>query len=120
LSALCADRQYWVRLASAADRFGDYGIVGALIVKKGSDGVDLDTFLLSCRALGRGIEAAMIATLFEEADQLNSSQVFATFEECPRNEPARIFFSQLGCVEPGVRSPLRRLDWPACVTRTLQ
>jgi FkbH-like protein len=119
LSQLCADQQYFVRLATATDRFGDYGIVGALIVKKQPDGAELDTFLLSCRALGRGIEEAMIATLFEEVDQLGNgaSQAFATLEECPRNEPARNFFSLLGCDKPGVRSPLRRLDWPTSVAR---
>jgi FkbH-like protein len=119
LSELCADRQYFVRLASATDRFGDYGVVGALIAKVNADGADVDTFLLSCRALGRGIEEAMIATLFEEVAQPGngSSQAFATLEECPRNEPARNFFTRLGCVDPGVRSPLRRLDWPASVAR---
>jgi FkbH-like protein len=119
LSELCADRQYLVRLASATDRFGDYGVVGALIAKLQSDGAELDTFLLSCRALGRGIEEAMIATLFEEVDQLGngSSHAFATLEEHPRNEPARNFFTRLGCIDPNVRSPLRRLDWPPSVAR---
>ena len=120
LSALCVDRQYLVRLAAATDRFGDYGIVGALIAKVHTDGAELDTFLLSCRALGRGIEEAMIANLFEEVDQLKngSSHVFATLTECPRNEPARKFFTRLGCVDPGVRSPIRRLDWPTSVSRS--
>jgi FkbH-like protein len=119
LSELCTDRGYLVRIASATDRFGDYGIVGALIAKKQPDGAELDTFLLSCRALGRGIEEAMIATLFEEMDQLGNgaSQAFATLEECPRNEPARNFFSLLGCDKPGVRSALRRLDWPTSIAR---
>jgi FkbH-like protein len=45
-----------------SDRFGDYGLVGVMIVAKGAE-LHLDTFLLSCRVLGRGVEHRMMAFL---------------------------------------------------------
>src|SRR5262249_20379102 len=38
------------------DRFGDMGVIGVVIVVDG----EIDTFLLSCRALGRGVESQVI------------------------------------------------------------
>jgi predicted enzyme involved in methoxymalonyl-ACP biosynthesis len=50
----------WLRLK---DRFGDHGLVGVAIAKP--DGGDwlIDTFLLSCRVIGRGAETALLAQL---------------------------------------------------------
>jgi len=56
LTQMCADAGYLIRLVQARDDFGDYGIVGAFAAKLDSDRADLDIFLLSCRAMGRGIE----------------------------------------------------------------
>jgi predicted enzyme involved in methoxymalonyl-ACP biosynthesis len=42
------------------DCFCDYGIVGLMILKESSPEVAIDTFLLSCRIIGRGIEAALL------------------------------------------------------------
>src|SRR5207245_320933 len=38
------------------DRFGDYGLVGLMIFETREQALKLDTFLLSCRVLGRGVE----------------------------------------------------------------
>jgi FkbH-like protein len=115
LTRICADTRHLVRLVQARDDFGDYGIVGAFVVKLDSDRADLDTFLLSCRAMGRGIEEAMIANMFDEMSRMNIEQVFAVVEEHPRNEPARRFFASIGCDVCGVASQLRRIDWPAYI-----
>jgi len=115
LTQLCADKRHLIRLVQAQDDFGDYGIVGAFIVKLDSNRADLDTFLLSCRAMGRGIEEAMIANLFDEMSRMSIERIFAVAEEHPRNEPARRFFAGIGGDRCGVASQLRRIDWPAYV-----
>lgn len=115
LTQMCADAGYLIRLVQARDNFGDYGIVGAFAAKLDSDRADLDTFLLSCRAMGRGIEEAMIANLFNEASRAGIEKIFAAVEEHPRNEPARRFFAGIGCNGSGVASQLHRVDWPSYV-----
>ena len=41
-----------------ADRFGDYGLVGVLMYESAAERCRVDTLLLSCRVLGRGVEHA--------------------------------------------------------------
>ncbi len=68
------------------DRFGEYGFTGLVVVQ---DGI-VDTFLLSCRVLGRGVEHAVVRWLGEHFAAL-------TFELVPtaRNAPAQTFFREL-------------------------
>lgn len=47
-----------------SDRFGDMGIVGVIIVIDGT----IDTFLMSCRAIGRRIEQAMLGHVCEQEE----------------------------------------------------
>lgn len=50
---------------SAADRFGDLGLVGMMIIERQGREARIDTLLMSCRALGRGLEYAMVARCME-------------------------------------------------------
>ena len=113
LAALCRDETYIVRTVGVRDRFGDYGVVGAFILEIGTAGAIVDTFLLSCRAMGRNIENAMIAAIFKEVARHSISTVFATVEDQPKNEPAKRFFSELGCEVIGQPARLQNLEWPS-------
>jgi FkbH-like protein len=86
-------------VVSACDRFGDYGQVGVCILRTQAEPdprLEIDTFLLSCRALGRGVEEAMLHGVFEIARQDHLPVVHAPFVEGPRNQPARSFFAGRG------------------------
>ncbi len=78
------------------DRFGDYGLVGAMIFEPGTDAVVVDSFLLSCRALGRGVEHRMLAVLGGTARQHGAQWVDIPFERLPRNQPALDFLESVG------------------------
>jgi FkbH-like protein len=86
-------------VVSAGDRFGDYGQVGVCILRAHTERaprLEIDTFLLSCRALGRGVEDSMLQGVFEIARQNDLPVVHAPFVEGPRNAPARSFFARSG------------------------
>ena len=51
------------------DRFGDNGIVGVAILSHLGDECEVDTFLMSCRVIGRTMETAMIDTVIKEAEK---------------------------------------------------
>jgi FkbH-like protein len=78
-----------------SDRFGDYGLVGVMIVQACEDALLVDTFLLSCRVLGRGVEHAMLRALGERALLLGLSSVEIELISSPRNEPARAFLDSV-------------------------
>jgi FkbH-like protein len=74
-----------------SDRFGEYGLVGVMVFGAGGDDLVVDTFLLSCRVLGRGVEHAMLAHLGRTAADRGRGAVVARFVPTAKNEPAARF-----------------------------
>jgi FkbH-like protein len=83
-------------VVDVSDRFGSYGLVGVMLFRTRADALVLDTFLLSCRALGRGIEHRMLARLGEIAAERGIGAVEAAYLPTARNNPALIFLDSLG------------------------
>lgn len=79
------------RTVRARDRFGDYGLVGQLRAKPAGACLQIDLFMLSCRALGRGIEHRMLAAAGAHAVALGLDEVAVAFTAGERNTPVRRF-----------------------------
>jgi FkbH-like protein len=77
------------------DAFGDYGLVGAMVCEPVDDGLRTDTFLLSCRALGRGVEDRMLDELKRFAQARGLESVVIRFVPTARNRPALEFLSRV-------------------------
>jgi FkbH-like protein/FkbM family methyltransferase len=82
--------------ARVADRFGDYGLVGVVLYESRADRYDVDSLLLSCRVLGRGVEHALVSQLGRRA--LDEGKRFVRFSYRPseRNSPALEFITAIG------------------------
>ena len=78
------------------DRFGSYGLTGAMLFRVTARALVVDTFLLSCRALGRGVEHRMVARLGEIAVERGLETVEIPFVAAQRNRPALLFLESLG------------------------
>lgn len=89
----------WIWVVSAQDRFGDYGLVGTCIATPIDEGFWLDTLLMSCRALGRGVEEALLHGLSQKAIALGKGVLIAPYVVGLRNEPAINFLLKHGFVE---------------------
>lgn len=95
-----ADRQvFQVRLA---DRFGDSGICGLAILAFDDAGAAIDTLLLSCRVIGRGVEDAVVAFLERRARAAGSASLRATYVKTPKNQPVAALFDRLGYERDGI------------------
>jgi FkbH-like protein len=77
------------------DRFGSYGLTGVAILRACGAALVVDTFLASCRVLGRGVEHRMVARLGEIAREQGLARVEIPFLASPRNRPAALFLSSL-------------------------
>jgi len=82
-------------VVSVKDRFGDYGLTGEMIFRAVGSALRVDTFLLSCRALGRGVEHRMVARLGEIALERGLESVEIPFVPGQRNRPAALFLESL-------------------------
>ncbi len=91
---------------AARDKFGDYGTVG-LIAGSTAGRYCVDQFLLSCRALGRGVEQQMLLHVLKDAQALGHGQVELHCRRTDRNEPAMAFVRAIGEIDE--RSSLARI-----------
>jgi len=96
IQALCQAGESECLIVKVSDRFGDYGLVGVVIFRAGSEAIDVDTFLLSCRTLGRGVEQQMLAKLGEIAQKRGLDHVDVTFIDSGKNRPASDFLESVG------------------------
>ncbi|MBV8311316.1 MAG: HAD-IIIC family phosphatase, partial [Planctomycetaceae bacterium] len=90
-----AENRLECRIVEVSDRFGDYGVVGVLIYGTGAESLQTDTFLLSCRVLGRGVEHRMLNYLGDAARTQGLNSVVATAIPTAKNLPARQFLDSL-------------------------
>lgn len=83
------------RAVEVRDRFGDYGLVGVMIFGSRGAELEVDTFLLSCRVLGRGVEHRMLNELGEIARRRQMYLIAATLIPSKKNQPARDFLERV-------------------------
>ncbi|MBL7091680.1 HAD family hydrolase, partial [Acidovorax sp.] len=61
------------------DRISEMGLIGVAIVKYNGEQAEIDTFLLSCRAIGRGVEEALLAHVLNSAKSKGCSSVVGRY-----------------------------------------
>lgn len=98
-----------VAAVSLSDRLSDSGIVGLAVGRRNHDTLVVEELCISCRALGRGLEDALI---FPALAALPCAQgcdwlEFATATG-PRNEPARQWLARIaGLAQPPAQGRVR-------------
>ena len=95
------NENFKVGCAQVLDKFGDNGITGVYIVEKNKDFWVIDTFLLSCRIMGRGIETAILNEIIKDAKESGIREVRANFFPTTKNKPAENFLSEFGFTQQG-------------------
>jgi FkbH-like protein len=101
------------------DRFGDYGLVGAMIFCPAGDALAVDTLLLSCRALGRGVEHQMVSRLGKETLARKLALVRISFVPTEKNQPARNFLEKTGSAFKAEEGLTSVFSYPAAVAAAL-
>ena len=81
---------------TAEDRFGPYGLVGVLIAVSSGADYRIDTFLLSCRAMGRTIETAMMDHLLRWARERETAGLVGEYLPTKKNQPVESLYPSLG------------------------
>ena len=93
--AMMESKLYSVLSFKVEDRFGDYGIVGVLILKLEDNFGQIDTFLMSCRVLGRGIEKAIFEVALKEFENLGVSKFSAVYRKTAKNNQVSQLYDSL-------------------------
>ena len=81
---------------SVKDKFGDSGITGLSICKINGETVYVDSFLLSCRILGKGIEDAFMNWILNKLKQLNIKIINSKYISTVKNIQVKDFYERFG------------------------
>ena len=90
------NRDFLIFSVTVEDKFGDNGITGAAIIEKCKNYFRIDTFLLSCRIIGRRIEEIMLVYILEKAKAEKVKTLLGEFIPTTKNIPAKEFFKENG------------------------
>ena len=99
---LVRDNKFLVGCAQVEDKFGDNGITGAYIVKKDNQKVwTIDTFLLSCRVMGREVEKVIMNQIIEQAKKEGVVKLKSIYIPTEKNKPCENFLKDCGFQKEG-------------------
>jgi FkbH-like protein len=83
--------------ARVRDRFGDNGLTAVAIAGPAhADTWSIDTFLMSCRVMGRGVETAMFAWIADEARRAGARSLRGRYLPTAKNSMVRDLYRQHG------------------------
>jgi FkbH-like protein len=121
VAAVRASPDWKVFAWRVGDRFGDYGLVGVVITERINDVVVLDTLLMSCRVLGRGVESAVFAALADYARSVGASRLRGQYIPSAKNKLVADLYRSNGfsSMSDGYWecADLARYRWPEHITR---
>jgi FkbH-like protein len=90
--AWVADPRWWVADFSLADAFGDSGIVGLVLLRLDTPrSAHVDTFLMSCRVIGRKAEQAFLHALMRRLVAAGVEEISADFRSTAKNDLVKDF-----------------------------
>lgn len=91
------DQDYHVSSLRVKDRFGNYGLVGLVILLKEGDKAIIDTFILSCRVLGKRVEDFLLANLCQYSlKQWGCTVIEGLYKPSNKNNQLKDFYIKNG------------------------
>jgi len=100
VSAIASDPGGWAGAFHMSDRMGSYGLIGVLFCRPGgsTDGWEIDSWLMSCRTLGRQMEKFMFDRLVEAAVSRKVHRLIGVFRPTAKNALVKELYDSLGFV----------------------
>ncbi|MBA3974079.1 MAG: hypothetical protein C0504_07670 [Candidatus Solibacter sp.] len=95
IERLIDDPAWQVYTATVADRFGEYGVTALLVMERRESELRIDSFMLSCRVLGRGVEHQIMRFAGRAAFDLGLETVAVDYTASARNAPASQFLDSI-------------------------
>lgn len=101
LTAMMADDAWVTRTVSLADRFGDNGLIGVALARASGEVLEIDTWLMSCRVLKRGVECFLLENLCAAARARGLKALRGEYIPTKKNDLVRDHYAGLGFTKTG-------------------
>lgn len=100
IERIAKDENYLTLYYLLRDKFGDHGLVSVVIMRKeGNDSAFIDTWLMSCRVLKRGMEEFVINKLVDCAKMNGIKTLNAEYIPTPKNKMVKDIYKRMGFTE---------------------
>jgi len=96
IQKLMSSAHWVVRTVSLRDRFGDNGLINVILARIEGDSLVIDTWLMSCRVLRRGVEALVTNHLAHVAAERGLARMVGEYIPTPKNDLVREHYPRLG------------------------
>lgn len=93
---MLASPEWVTRVVTLADRFGDNGLISVLLARVNGSALEIDTWLMSCRVLKRGVEQLLLNHLVELARQRGLRRLAGEFIPTSKNGLVKDHYANLG------------------------
>jgi len=90
------DPDWRLRVAKLTDNFGDYGMIGVTLLRFTEADCEIDSLLMSCRALGRKVEDALIALIENEAREADRHRLVGRYVPTKKNQQVADLYPRFG------------------------
>ena len=96
ISGFVDDTRYCVYSLSACDKYGDYGFTGLAIILINGGVATIDTFLISCRIIGRYIEFSFTDYIINKMKKKHIKVLNAKYIKTEKNKQVENFYEDCG------------------------
>jgi FkbH-like protein len=96
IKRIAASKHHVGMAFSLQDKFGDYGLIGVVILEKKSETFFIDTWIMSCRVLKRGVEAFMLNEMVQAAKKAGLKKLTGEYLLTPKNGIVKTLLPDLG------------------------
>lgn len=96
IAAIAADPRYLTLYFTLRDKFGDHGLISAVILEKRADRLFVDTWLMSCRVLKRGMEEFIVNKMLDTAREAGFPLVEGEYRKTAKNAMVARIYEKLG------------------------
>lgn len=79
-----------------SDRYSDYGIISCIILRKENEVCFIDTWVMSCRVLKRGVENMMFEAVQKAVADMGCSSIKGEYRKTKKNQMVENFYESLG------------------------
>jgi FkbH-like protein len=101
IAAMQSNPEIFTIQARLADIFGDNGMISAVICRQTGASWEVDSWIMSCRVLGRRVEETILQYLVEQARGRGITEIIGRYIPTARNGLVRDHFERLGFVRTG-------------------
>jgi FkbH-like protein len=99
IAEMLADQDTELVISELSDRFGNYGLIGVAVLRHLNGETEIDSLLLSCRALGRNVEDGLLAFFEQQARSRGASWLIGLYSPTAKNSQVADLYSRFGFVE---------------------